>query len=62
VEALRPEGGRFRQLAPLLAGCEPLPGPAQLPDPASTDTDALLRGAGYSGEDLSALRREGVIA
>jgi alpha-methylacyl-CoA racemase len=62
VEALRPEGGRFRQLAPLLAGCEPLPGPAQLPDLTSTDTDALLRGAGYSAEDLSALRREGVIA
>jgi len=62
VEARRPDGGRSRQLAPLLAGCEPLPGPVQLPDPASTDTDALLRGAGYSAEDLAALRREGVIA
>jgi alpha-methylacyl-CoA racemase len=62
VEARRPDGGRFRQLAPLLAGCEPLQGPAQIPDPVRTDTDALLRGAGYSAEEVAALRSEGVIA
>jgi alpha-methylacyl-CoA racemase len=62
VEARRPDGGRFRQLAPLLAGCEPLRGPVELPDPARTDTDVLLQSAGYSAEDVAALRSEGVIA
>jgi alpha-methylacyl-CoA racemase len=61
AEASRPGGERFRQLAPLLAGCEPLRGPAALPGP-ETDTDALLRAAGYSAADLAALRSEGVIA
>ena len=32
------------------------------PAPHETDTDALLRGAGYSAEDVAALRSEGVIA
>ena len=62
VEAQRAGGGRFRQLAPVLAGCAPLREPALLPAASETDTDALLRGAGYSAEDLAALRSEGVIA
>ena len=62
VEAQRARRGRFRQLAPVLAGCAPLREPARLPGAYETDTDALLRGAGYSAEDVAALRSEGVIA
>jgi alpha-methylacyl-CoA racemase len=62
VEA-RPPGGAapFRQLAPLLAGA-PHHDTYDLPDPAATDTEALLAGAGVPADEIEALLAEGVIA
>lgn len=62
AEASHPERGRFRQLAPLLAGSARLAEPAALRAFGETDTDALLRAAGYSADELAALHEEGVIA
>jgi len=62
VEACRPDGQRFLQLAPLLAGMPAPAVPVAVPDPAATDTDELLRAAGVSPERIAAWRREGVVA
>jgi alpha-methylacyl-CoA racemase len=55
LEARHPTEGTFRQLAPLLAGMR---GPRQdepleLPDPAHTDTQHLLKEAGIDGETIA---------
>ena len=62
VEA-RPAGGGepFRQLAPLLAGA-PRRERYDLPDPAATETVALLTGAGVPAAEIEGLLAEGVIA
>jgi alpha-methylacyl-CoA racemase len=59
----RPPGGAapFRQLSPLLAGAPHHDG-YDLPDPAATDTAALLAGAGVDADEIEALLAEGVIA
>lgn len=62
AEASHPQRGRFRQLAPLLAGTQRPAEPAALRASGETDTDALLRAAGYAADELAALRQEGVIA
>jgi alpha-methylacyl-CoA racemase len=62
VEARHPARGQFRQLGPVLAGAAPVREPVALRTASETDTDALLGGAGYSAQELAALRREGVIA
>jgi alpha-methylacyl-CoA racemase len=62
VEAKHPTHGAFRQLAPLLAGTRRPTEPVALPDPAATDTDALLRTAGYPDDEIASLRNEGVVA
>ncbi len=62
VEARHPARGSFRQLGPVLAGAAPVAEPVALREAAATDTDALLGAAGYSSEELRALRSEGVIA
>ncbi len=61
-EATHPEHGNFRQLAPILAGMTRSEGAAQVRDAGVTDTDALLRDAGLSGEEIGKLRSEEVVA
>jgi alpha-methylacyl-CoA racemase len=60
AEALHPGHGRFRQLAPLLAGQGG--GAGSVPDPAETQTAALLREAGLAAEEIEKLSSEGVVA
>jgi alpha-methylacyl-CoA racemase len=62
VEA-RPPGDAppFRQLAPLLAGA-PRRAAYDLPDPAASDTEALLAEAGMAPDEIGTLLAEGVIA
>ena len=60
-----PAGGpptRFRQVAPVLAGMERPDGPIDVGDPARSDTDRLLGGAGLSAETIEGLRARGVVA
>ncbi len=62
VEATHPSEGTFRQVGPVLAG-QPGRGEAvAVPDWSVTDTDAVLGAAGYSPEEIDALRAEGVAA
>lgn len=62
VEACPPGGGApFRQLAPLLAGTTRRER-YELPDPAATETAALLAGAGVPADEIEALLAEGAIA
>jgi alpha-methylacyl-CoA racemase len=61
ADADHPRAGALRQLAPLLAGAERARTYA-LPDPAGTDTDDVLAAAGFTADDVAALRSEGVIA
>jgi 3,4-dihydroxy-2-butanone 4-phosphate synthase len=37
-------------------------GPVVLPDPEKTETDVLLRAAGFSPEKVEAMRSRGVLA
>ncbi len=60
--AEHPRHGRFRQLGPLLAGAPRGEDPLPVPDTAESDTDMLLREAGYEPEEISKLRDEGVVA
>lgn len=62
-EAEHPEHGRFRQLAPPLAGMErPAAGTAvPVPDWSQTHTDALLAEIGMSASDIQQLRDDGVV-
>ncbi len=52
--ATHPNKGEFSQLAPLLAGMPQLAAPIELPDPAHTDTEYLLKEAGVDGETIAA--------
>jgi alpha-methylacyl-CoA racemase len=61
-EARHPEHGRFRQLAPLLAGSERGAGPASLRAASHSDADDLLRAAGLSAAEIGKLKDEGVVA
>ena len=61
VEAEHPVHGRFRQLAPPLAGmarAENVP----VPDWTLTHTDALLAEAGIAPEEINRMRDEGIVA
>lgn len=60
AEAVHPGRGRFRQLAPLLAGQSR--GAAVVPDPAQTETAALLREAGLAAPEIERLQSGGVVA
>jgi alpha-methylacyl-CoA racemase len=62
VEATAPAHGRFEQVGWVLAGMDrDQPGPV-VRDATVTDTDALLKEAGYSVAEIAALREEGVAA
>jgi alpha-methylacyl-CoA racemase len=62
VEAEYPQHGRFRQTAPVLAGQPSLTEPVPLRDQTETDTDAVLRAAGFSADEIARLREEGAAA
>ncbi len=62
VDAAHPTHGPFRQTGPVLAGQSRLPGVVPLPDVSQTDTDILLRAAGYTAGDIARLREEGAVA
>jgi alpha-methylacyl-CoA racemase len=59
-EGVHPAHGRFRQLGAVLAGSAPRA--ASTADASATDTDALLREAGYAEAEIGALRASGVVA
>jgi alpha-methylacyl-CoA racemase len=62
VDATSPEHGRFEQVGWVLAGMDRAqPGPQVRPGTV-TDTDAVLREAGYSAAEIAAMREEGVAA
>jgi alpha-methylacyl-CoA racemase len=61
-EAVHPEHGRFRQLAPVLAG-QRRPGvPVRVRAASDSDAEALLREAGLAAGEIEKLRNEGVVA
>jgi alpha-methylacyl-CoA racemase len=62
VEAQHPTAGRFRQVAPPLAGMPRSDAPIPVPDGARTDTDALLAAAGIAPEQIAQMRSAGVLA
>jgi alpha-methylacyl-CoA racemase len=62
VAVTHPRHGRFRQVAPTLAGTT-RPDPSGLvPDVDVTDTDDVLRAAGLSTQETQELREAGVVA
>jgi alpha-methylacyl-CoA racemase len=62
VDATHPTEGGFRQVGPVLAG-QPGQGEAvEVPDWSVTSTDSVLTDVGYTPDELTALRDEGVIA
>ena len=62
VKAEHPADGPMEQLGPVWAGAAPPEGAYRLPDPAATDTAALLAEAGYDQARVAALASAGVIA
>lgn len=61
VDAVHPDRGTFRQLAPTLAG-QVRASHYELRDGMTTDTDALLDAAGLDPEAIAALHETGAIA
>jgi alpha-methylacyl-CoA racemase len=61
-EAQHPRHGRFRQLAPALAGMQRPDGPVALRDASASDAAELLGAAGLSGDEIEKLIAEGVVA
>ncbi len=62
VDAEHPVHGRFRQLAPVLAGSDRSAPLQHVPDTTRTDTDALLGAAGMTPAEIDDLRRDNVVA
>lgn len=62
VEATHPTEGSFRQVGPVLAGQRGRGEPVEVPDWSATATDEVLAAAGYTADELAALRAEGAIA
>ena len=60
-EAEHPEHGRFRQLAPLLAGADRPASPVRLRSDEASDAEALLREAELGEEEIRALRESGAV-
>jgi alpha-methylacyl-CoA racemase len=61
-DAVHPEAGAFRQVAPALAGMPRAEGPVEVPDGAVTNTDALLAEVGIAPEAIRKMRDEGIVA
>jgi len=62
AEAEHPEYGRFRQVAPALAGMRRPKGAVKVPEWSRTNTEELLAEAGLATEEISAMRDEGIVA
>jgi alpha-methylacyl-CoA racemase len=62
VDAVAPDGTRFRQVGAVLAGMAPPAEPVAVRDPSASDADDLLAAAGVPTERISALRAKGVVA
>jgi alpha-methylacyl-CoA racemase len=63
VEAKHPDHGTFRQVGPTFAGTTAAPaGPYEVRDATVTDTDELLRAAGFTADECAELREAGAIA
>ncbi len=62
VVADHAEHGDFRQVGPVFAGMEQPSSPYEARDATVTDTDALLRAAGLSHDELAKLHEAGVVA
>jgi alpha-methylacyl-CoA racemase len=62
VDASHPTEGDLRQVGPVLAGQPGQGEPAEVPDWSQTSTDEVLGAAGYTPDELRALRDDGVIA
>ena len=60
--AEHPSEGRFRQLAPPLAGMPRGDEPIAVPDTTRTDTEELLAAAGLARDHIARLREAGVVA
>ena len=60
-EAVHPEHGTFRQVAPAFAGMERPTGPVPVPDWSQTNTDELLAEAGLSSDAIARMRADGII-
>jgi alpha-methylacyl-CoA racemase len=61
-EARHPDRGRFRQVGPVFAGGQRDAGEHQALAYAHSDAEEILRGAGFSQDELEALRRENAVA
>ena len=62
IEAEHPVHGTIRQMGPLLAGMVRPQGSVVLPDPRTTDTEALLLAAGVDPATLARWQEEGAVA
>jgi alpha-methylacyl-CoA racemase len=62
ADAEHPSAGRFRQVAPPLAGMPRGGATIAVPDGARTDTDALLAAAGVAREEIARMRSAGIVA
>ncbi len=63
VTASRDDGPDFEQVGWTLAGADRTPaGPGRCARPAFTDTDAVLRDAGFAPDEIASLREEGAVA
>jgi len=62
IDADSDEHGPFRQVGWLFAGMDRDQDTPHVRDPAITDTDDLLTGAGYTAAEIDELREKGVVA
>jgi alpha-methylacyl-CoA racemase len=61
MNARHPDRGEFRQVAPVLAGGVREQPAFDVKPPGDNDTDALLAGAGFSPQEIEALRQGGAV-
>jgi alpha-methylacyl-CoA racemase len=61
ANAHHPEHGSFRQLGPVMAGGDRGQRDYTLPAPGETNSEELLREAGFSPAEIRALERDGVV-
>ncbi len=61
TEAVHPEHGTFRQVAPAFAGMDRPDGPVEVPDWSKTNTDDLLAEAGVAPDEIRRMRDDGII-
>jgi len=61
-QARHPEHGVFRQVAPVLAGMNPVDEPVAVRPSSETDTEELLREVGFPAEEFEKLKGAGIVA